>query len=184
MRRVDVTRTYLSLDTPAQFRSSTRNPDVQDLTLVRHHPCPADVYRGLYKEVGEPWFWHDRLEWSDEELTTHLAKPTVRVWEAFADGASAGYFELVRHPDGSVEIAYFGLRPAFIGRRLGGWLLTRAVEEGWRLGARKVWLHTCTLDSERALPNYLARGFAPYKTEKLEVDIEGTQVVGERLIHE
>jgi GNAT superfamily N-acetyltransferase len=182
LRRVDVTRTYLSLDTPAHFRGSTRAPDVRDLKLVRHDPCPVDVYRRLYKEVGEEWFWHDRLGWSDEQLAAHLGKPNVRVWEAMVADESAGFFELVRQTDGAVEVAYFGLRPAFFGKGLGGWLLTRAVEEGWRLGARNVWLHTCTLDSAHALPNYLARGFTAYKTERLEVDIEGRRVVGERLL--
>ena len=33
------------------------------------------------------------------------------------------------------------------------------------LGARRVWLHTCTLDNPAALPNYLKRGFVPVKTE-------------------
>lgn len=110
------------------------------------------------------------------------------MWELTARGnKSAGFFELQRHDDGSVEIAYFGLVPEFFGRGYGGWLLERAVEEAWAMGggggATRVWLHTCTLDSERALPNYTARGFVPYKTERLLVDIEGTQVVGERLIH-
>ena len=95
---------------------------------------------------------------------------------------SAGYFELLRHQDGSVEIAYFGLTPQFIGRGLGGALLTRAVEEAHAMGAERVWLHTCTLDSDRALPSYQARGFRPYKTERLEVDIEGNRVLGERLL--
>lgn len=63
-------------------------------------------------------------------------------------------------------------------------LLTRAVQEAWALGGQRVWLHTCTLDSPRALPGYQARGFRPYKTEKLEVDIEGNEVVSERLVHE
>ena len=134
--------------------------------------------------MGEDWFWHDRLAWSDDELTAHLTRPNVWVWEARAGDESAGYFELVRQQDGGVEVAYFGLRPPFFGKGLGGWLLTRAVEEAWRLGARRVWLHTCTLDAEHALPNYLARGFAPYKTETLEVEIEGKQVVSERLVHD
>jgi GNAT superfamily N-acetyltransferase len=132
--------------------------------------------------VGEQWYWHDRLEWSDEELATYLASPNVAVWELLVEGESAGYVELLRHHDGSVEIAYFGLTPKFIGKGLGGPLLTRAVEEAWKMSAKNVWLHTCTLDSERALPNYKSRGFREYKTERLEVDIEGSQVVGERLL--
>jgi GNAT superfamily N-acetyltransferase len=101
-----------------------------------------------------------------------------------ATGQSAGYFELQRHDDSSVEIAYFGLIPEFMGRGLGGWMLGRAVEEAWAFGGKRVWLHTCTLDSERALPNYLARGFLPYRTQRLEVDIEGKEVVGERLVQD
>jgi GNAT superfamily N-acetyltransferase len=78
---------------------------------------------------------------------------------------------LKRHEDGAVEIAYFGLLQEFIGRGLGKYLLTEAVREAWRTGARRVWLHTCTLDGEAALPNYKARGFKPFKEEVFEVDL-------------
>jgi len=142
------------------------------------------LYRRLYREVGEPWFWHERLKWSDAELEEHLESPNVRVWEILVGRESAGYFELYSHDDGSVEIAYFGLIPKFIGRGLGGPMLTRAVQEAWALDAKRVWLHTCTLDSPRALPGYMSRGFRPFKTERLEVDIEGNEVVGERVLRD
>ena len=45
------------------------------------------------------------------------------------------------------------------GTSLGGAMLTKAASEAWSVGANRVWLHTCTLDSPRALPNYKARGF-------------------------
>ena len=175
-------RTYLALDNPSQFRAMVRAPGVA-VRLVYRRPFPLDRYRRLYKEVGEQWFWHDRLEWSDEQLGRYLASPNIAVWELETDrGESAGYFELQRHDDTSVEIVYFGLLPKFIGRGLGGLMLTRAVEEAWSMGGERVWLHTCTLDSERALPNYKARGFREYKTQRLEVEIDGTQVVSERLL--
>jgi hypothetical protein len=44
-------------------------------------------------------------------------------------------------------------------------MLTRAAREAWALGPNRVWLHTCTLDSPRALPNYKARGFEAFRTE-------------------
>ena len=184
MRRVEVVRTYLALDNPSQLKPARFMAAIGGIGCIRRDPCPPDLYRRLYKEVGEQWFWHDRLEWSDEELAAHLTRPNVRVWEitAAAGTRSAGYFELQRHDDGSVEIAYFGLMPEFIGHGLGGGMLECAVEEAWAMGAKRVWLHTCTLDSDRALPNYLARGFQPYKTERLEVEIEGKEVVGERLL--
>jgi GNAT superfamily N-acetyltransferase len=150
----------------------------------RLSPCPVPLYRRLYKEVGERWYWHDRLEWSDQRLADYLAAPTVDVWVLHVGGDAAGYFELQRQDDGDVEIVYLGLVPKYIGLKLGGYLVTRAVEEAWAMGANRVWLHTCTLDSERALPNYKARGFSEFKTERLEVDIEGMDVVSERVLHD
>jgi GNAT superfamily N-acetyltransferase len=64
---------------------------------------------------------------------------------------------------------HFGLLPGFIGRGLGGELLTAATSRAWEMGAGRVWVHTCTLDHPQALPNYRARGFHVFHTEeKLE----------------
>ena len=108
----------------------------------------------------------------------------MQVRELLVGGESAGYFELQRHDDGSVEIVYFGLVPKFIGRGLGGMLLTQAATDAFAMGANRVWLHTCTLDSPNALPSYQARGFRPYGTQQLEVTIHGTQIVDERVLTE
>ena len=88
-----------------------------------------------------------------------------------AGDESAGFFELERMNDHSVEISYFGLLPAFIGRGLGKAMLTRAADEAWALGASRVWLHTCTLDAPNALPNYKARGFQEFETHRYIADI-------------
>jgi GNAT superfamily N-acetyltransferase len=71
----------------------------------------------------------------------------------------AGYIELTNDGAGDLEIAYFGLRPAFFGRGLGKYLLSYGVQRAWDSGAKRVWLHTCNLDGPAALANYLARGF-------------------------
>jgi GNAT superfamily N-acetyltransferase len=76
-----------------------------------------------------------------------------------------GYFELEQQTQGNVEVAYFGLLPQFVGKGLGGQLLTAAVSRAWELGARRVWVHTCDLDHPRALENYQARGFRVFKVE-------------------
>lgn len=54
---------------------------------------------------------------------------------------------------------------------LGGDLLTRALEEAWRLEAKRVWVHTCSLDSPAALANYQARGVRLCKTETRLMEI-------------
>src|SRR6266480_1244057 len=72
---------------------------------------------------------------------------------------------------GEVEIAYLGLMPAFIGRRLGAPLLTAAIRRGWAMGAGRVWVHTCTLDSPYALAHYQARGMRVFKEQTEAVDL-------------
>ena len=131
-------------------------------------------YRHLYRAVGDRWYWHDRSAWTDERIAAHLSQSNVSVWECVAGGQTAGFFELVEHGDESVEIAYFGLVEEFMGRGLGKAMLTRAAEQAWSLGPSRVWLHTCTLDSPRALPNYLARGFEETRKEMYLVELGDT----------
>lgn len=166
---VDVLRTYLEMRDPAALRAASLSDAA--LQFERADPCPVALYRTLYREVGDAYHWHDRLAWSDEALAAHLGRPGVEVWVLRAGEEWAGYAELARHDDGSVEIAYFGLRAPFHGRGLGGHLLTATVRRAWALGASRVWLHTCTLDGPAALPNYVARGFTPYRTETYTADV-------------
>ena len=172
MPPVEVVRTYLEMTAPEQLRAAPAGPGVRVVRLARISP---EGYRELYRAVGERWHWRDRDTWTDERLAEYLARPEVSIWVALTEDEAAGYAELVRQQDGSVEIAYFGLAPAFHGRGLGKVLLTRAVEEAWKLGATRVHLHTCTLDSPAALPNYLARGFAPYRRETYVTDVPGAE---------
>ena len=84
--------------------------------------------------------------------------------------------ELEPQDGGAVEIVYFGLIPAFRGRRIGGHLLSYGTARAWDLAERwpalpptkRVWLHTCSRDSEHALANYQRRGFRLFDTEVTE----------------
>ena len=168
---MSVTRTYLEL----RNRSELRPERIDDarVRIEQIRDCSVSLFRYLYVEVGRNYLWTDRLGWSDEQTAAHLRQPEVSLWLLTCDGATAGYFELRRCEDGSVEIAYFGLLPEFIGRGLGKHMLTCAVEQAWAAGANRVWLHTCTLDDRAAMPNYLKRGFRPFKSEKYFVDLAG-----------
>jgi len=169
MTRVEVTRTYLEMTAAAALRPASC-PDPR-ARVERVEGCPASFFRYLYAEVGRRYHWVDHLGWTDEQLRARLADPAVSLHLVTVAGAPAGYFELERHADGSVEIAYFGLLPEFLGRGLGKWLLTEAVRTAWSSGPDRVWLHTCTLDDPAALPNYLARGFRPFRAETYTADL-------------
>jgi GNAT superfamily N-acetyltransferase len=140
-----------------------------DVRVERADAPDPGLWRFLYAEVGRQHHWVDRLGWTDDEVTAYLADPALEWWVLRVAEEAAGYFELRAHPDHSVEIAYFGLLPSFIGRGLGRFLLTRAAERAWARGAARVWLHTSSLDHSAALPNYLARGFSVWKQETYDV---------------
>jgi GNAT superfamily N-acetyltransferase len=169
---VEVTRTFLEMRDPGQLKRKEIPPHSGG-RFIRCRPCSTAHYRELYRRVGEKWHWRDRNAWSDEQLAAILANPDVHVWELRVGEDLGGYFELEKQPGPVVEIVYFGLTPEFIGKGFGGAMLTKAVDEAWALGTDVVWLHTCTLDSHMALPNYEARGFVRTgKTEKYVVQID------------
>jgi len=162
MAHIETTVTYLEMTEPdalVGFES-----DDSRISIVEVRGCTVPFYRFLYGTVGGQYHWVERGRWTDERLAEQLASPAVRIWVMLYDGCPAGYYELLAM-DGDVEIAYFGLMPEFLGKRLGKHLLTAAVKSAWEIGAKRVWLHTCTLDAPQALPNYIARGFRPYKTD-------------------
>lgn len=125
----------------------------------------------LFAGVGLPWKWYSRLKWSQEEWDIFLTENRVQTYLAFHKNHLIGYFELERLENNSVEIAFLGLLPEYLGKKLGGYLLSHAIETAWNLNTGRIWLHTCDNDSSTALKNYLARGLKIYSqiTEEEEV---------------
>jgi GNAT superfamily N-acetyltransferase len=153
---------------PDQLRRAPA-PDLQ-LSLMRAELPSPELGRFLYTAVGGDWYWTDRLSWTYAQWQEWLSTPGVETWVAYVCGTPAGYFQL-HLADDDVEIAYFGLLPAFVGKGLGGWLLTKAIERGWETGAERVWVHTCSLDGPNALANYQKRGMTVFKEEKAEQEL-------------
>jgi len=165
--RIEVVRTYLELLERPAANSDISWPN--GITLTREAPCSVALARSLYAAVGRIYHWYDRDAWTDERLEAQMADPNVAVWVLRDAARPIGYFELAAGSDSSVEIAYFGLIPAAQGRGLGKRLLEAAIRAGFDTPASRVWLHTCTLDHAAALPNYRARGFVPFRTERYEI---------------
>jgi len=166
---IPLTTWYLEMLSPDDLRpkrSALPNLTVQQAAI----PCP-EFSRFLYTSVGGHWYWRDRLPWTYDQWRNHLNRPALETWVAYLSGTPAGYVELASQPDRSVMLDYFGLLPQFIGQGIGGHLLTGGIERAWAMGAQRVWLHTCSLDSQYAYKNYEARGFTLFKTEETTVDL-------------
>jgi GNAT superfamily N-acetyltransferase len=166
-----VRTTYLEMLSPTALLPAARIP--ADVLLLRAGVPSPEFGRFLYSAVGGDWYWRERLAWTFQQWLAWLSRPEVETWVAYTAGTPAGYFELETQTEGSVEITYFGLLPHFVGRGLGGYLLSQAVGRAWQTspGVRRVWVHTCTLDHAGALPNYLARGFQVFREEERTVEL-------------
>jgi GNAT superfamily N-acetyltransferase len=168
--RVDVTTWTLEQLAPEELVGAPR-PDL-DLRLVRAERPSPELGRFLYSSVGGNWYWVDRLPWTYARWMEWQQRNGVETWVAYLGGTPAGYFELDASKPGEVEIAYFGLFPDCVGRGIGGWLLTRALERAWELRPGRVWVHTCSLDGPNALANYRARGMCVCSVETHAQDID------------
>jgi GNAT superfamily N-acetyltransferase len=157
-----VVRTYLELADPDRLRPAA-HPRLADVRIARVDPPDGAVDRWFYTEVGARHSWTDLLAFDDAEWQAWAER--LETWVATAGGERAGFYELAPG-GGAVEVAYFGVLPRFQGAGLGGHLLTHALTRALDLAPR-VWVHTCTLDAPQALPNYLARGLRPFRTETL-----------------
>lgn len=155
--------TYLEMRSPGQLvpkRNSDERFWIREATVKQWR-----FNRFLYSAVGESWNWRDKSPWSEQQWRDYAEAENLRTFAAYYDGSPAGYYELRQDDEPSVEIAYFGLLPAFYGRGLGGALLTHALEQAWSMSPARVWLHTCTEDHPAALANYQARGMVIYRID-------------------
>lgn len=186
--------TYLEMRSSADLRpkkvTSESEPDRHLWRVTRigyDHSAREELWkfnREMYFRVGENWKWIDKRPWTDEQWQKYASDPNLRTFSGCCGDEVAGYFELRRQPmrlqartpaatedagvnHEEVEIAYFGLLPDFVGRGLGGALLTSAIENAWSWSPTptRVWVHTCNRDHPSALNNYKARGFCVYKVE-------------------
>src|SRR5258707_15860194 len=96
------------------------------LALIRAENCTVSFYRHFYETVGTPWLWYERRLLDDETLAAQITKDTTEIFILYVGGVPAGYFELDAADPGETELAYFGLIPEFIGRKLGPFLLKAA----------------------------------------------------------
>lgn len=157
---------YLEMTDAAQLRPSPAPAEAMQVRRLEE-PDP-EQNRFFYQSIGAEWQWHDRLSWDLDRWREYVSRPELTTWIASVSGNAAGYFELEDQAESGVQIVYFGLLPGFVGRGLGGYLLTTTIRQAWATGACRVWVHTCSLDHPAALANYKARGFHVYKIEEKE----------------
>lgn len=129
-------------------------------------PLSVSVYRQYYGGVGYKYQWLDRLVMADEMLLERINADNTFLFDITWNDTSIGFLELVRDLS-SVEILYFGLFDAAIGKGFGKKALNAALQKAWSIAEErpKIVLNTCSLDHPNALNTYKSCGFQVIKTE-------------------
>jgi len=155
--RLDVTISYLEM---VRFDWTPRGAQPAFEVEILCEPAPSvALYRDLYDRIGRPWLWYERRLMADEALASLLSHPRHELHVARHDGALVGFFELDGSGSDGIELAFFGLDLAYVGRRVGPWLLDRAIDRAFAIGADKLTVNTNTVDHPGALGIYRRAGF-------------------------
>lgn len=160
---IETTVTYLEM-TERPTRPTVPAPAVK-LSLQRAEHPSVSFYRYLYNSIGRPWAWVNKRLVDDAELRDFIQDAKVELYVLSVAGVPAGMAQLDRREPGIVDLAYFGLMPEFIGRKLGPYLLNWAIDQAWTGNTTKVTVNTCDLDHPSALPLYQRLGFSPVRRE-------------------
>jgi GNAT superfamily N-acetyltransferase len=139
-----------------------------EVTITHEATPDVELYRDLYDRVGRPWLWYERRLVPDPVLAGLLARPRHELHVARHGEDLVGFFELDAHRDVD-ELVFFGLALPYIGRRIGPWLLDRAIERAFGTGMEILRINTNTIDHPAAMATYRKAGFRFVRSEQKDL---------------
>ena len=165
-----VERNYLEINSPDEINLSKKPKS--NCKVEKKNPPDFQINKFFYKQIGSDHRWIDRLVWDDQKWISYVNNPNVKTYVLKENDDLVGYFEQITNTEkNDCEIAYLGILKEFYGKKYGAHLLSLAITKCFEQKINKIWLHTCSLDHENALKNYLARGMKIFKSETINLDI-------------
>ena len=166
---IKVERNYLDIISLKNLSEIDKPSNNFDVRLV--NPPDFQLNKFFYKQIGKKHRWVDRLIWNENQWISYINNSNVKTYILQDGNNLAGYFEQIFDQKKlEYEIAYFGILQDYVGKRLGGYLLSEAIKKSFLMGANRVWVHTCSLDHKHALKNYLSRGMKIFKSEIININ--------------
>ena len=163
-----VERNYLEITSLKDLRDSFYNSDEYAVEIV--NPVDFQLNKFFYKNIGKKHHWVDRLVWTDKQWIEYTVNKKVKTYVLKKQDDLVGYYELILHSNkDETEIAYLGILEEYQRQKLGSFILTSAIINSFSFNPKRVWVHTCSLDHQNALSNYLSRGMKIFKKETIEI---------------
>ena len=164
----EVKRNYLEINSLKDLKEVYKPSENYTLSLI--DPINFQLNKFFYKNIGKNHKWIDRLSWSEEKWINYVSNKNVKTYVFKFNDDLVGFFELIFHPEkNETEIAYLGILEEYQNKKLGSYLLSEAIKKSFINNVNRVWVHTCSLDHQNALGNYISRGMKIYKTETLNI---------------
>ena len=164
----EIERNYLEINSLEDLNETNILSEDYSIKLVE--PRDFQLNKFFYKNVGKNHHWIDRLIWTDQQWSNYTSDNKVKTYILKNKDDLVGYFELISHKDKKeVEIAYLGLLEEYYNKKLGSYLLSAAIRNSFSDKTKRVWVHTCSLDHQNALNNYLSRGMKIFKKERISI---------------
>ena len=164
----EVKRNYLEIKSLQDLKEGKKLSEDYSLSLI--NPINFQLNKFFYKNIGKKHRWVDRLIWNEEQWIDYVSSSKVKTYVLKNKDDLVGFFELILYLEKQeVEIAYFGILEEYQNKKLGSFLLSEAIKKSFNENINRVWLHTCSLDHENALKNYLARGMKIFKSEIVKI---------------
>ncbi len=164
----EVKRNYLEINSIKDLKETNQLFDNFFIALI--DPVNFQLNKFFYKNIGKKHKWVDRLIWTEQQWIDYVSSSKVKTYVLKNKDNLVGFFELIFHLENKeVEIAYFGILEEYQNKKLGSFLLSAAIKKSFNENINRVWLHTCSLDHENALKNYLARGMKIFKSEIVKI---------------
>jgi GNAT superfamily N-acetyltransferase len=164
-----IQRNYLEIKSISELIEAKK--PLGNLHLEKVELADFQLNKFFYKEIGKKHRWIDRLTWNDKNWTDYINSTGVFTYILKNKENLVGYFEQnISFQKDECEIAYFGILEEYIGKKIGAYLLSEAIKKSFKIGSKRIWVHTCSLDHKHALDNYLSRGMKIFKSENLSLE--------------
>ena len=163
-----ILRKYLEIKSLENLKEVKKPSENFSIQLIDSKDFQLNKF--FYKNVGKNCNWIDRLVWTDQNWIKHVSDSNLFSYMLKENDEIAGYYELIYKPEKQeAEIAYFGILEEYQNKKLGSYLLSKAIKKSFIENINRVWVHTCSLDHKNALNNYIDRGMKIFKTEIIKV---------------
>ncbi len=163
-----IKRNFLEINSRTQLKEKKK--PFKDLIIKIVDPPDFQLNKFFYKQIGKNYRWNDRLSWSESDWFKYTNNKNLQTYILKQKSDLVGYFEQIFYKESyECEIAYFGILEEYIGKNIGAYFLSEAIKDSFKIGSKRVWVHTCSLDHKHALNNYIARGMRIFKSEELKI---------------